>query len=101
VKRCCFIAMPLRPEFKEVSDAILPAFDEPQSFQSRRITSIALGDVIETIRNSIAACECAIAVITGEDPNVMYELGLLHAVGKPSRATIHRCIRAGELQMEY
>jgi hypothetical protein len=55
VKRCCFIAMPLRPEFKEVSDAILPAFDEPQSFQSRRITSIALGDVIETIRNSIAA----------------------------------------------
>ena len=42
------------------------------------------GNILEMIRRGIESCECAIVDITGENPNVMYELGLLHALDKPT-----------------
>ena len=96
VKRRCFIAMPFCKEFKEVEDAILRAFDGLAVVPVKTDQLDRVGDVIETIRNSIAACECAIAVITGGNPNVMYELGLLHAVGKPT-VLLYEVDEAGRL----
>ena len=82
LKRRCFVAMPF--ELKQIDRTILRSFRELSVVPVRTDKIPKVGDVIETIRNSIATCECAIAVITGLNPNVMYELGLLHALGKPT-----------------
>lgn len=34
------------------------------------------------LRAAIHACDCAVAVLTGFNPNVLYEVGLAHALGK-------------------
>ena len=52
-----------------------------------------VGNVLEIIRQSIAACECAVVVISGKNANVMYELGLVHALDKP---TLLVCERASD-----
>jgi nucleoside 2-deoxyribosyltransferase len=42
-----------------------------------------LGDIVRAIRSSLRFCDCALAVLTDLNPNVMYELGLAHAQNKP------------------
>lgn len=41
------------------------------------------GSITDTIFNYITNCELVIANMTGLNPNVMYELAIRHAVGKP------------------
>src|SRR5262249_19195250 len=42
------------------------------------------GDVIERVKHRISNCELIIADITGNNPNVLYELGYADGVGKPA-----------------
>jgi hypothetical protein len=42
-----------------------------------------IGNALGVLRAAIDSCECAVAVTTGWNPNVMYELGLVHAGGRP------------------
>jgi hypothetical protein len=84
VRRRCFIMMPFDTSFDEVYDrvifpAIALAHFEPIRTDRRAIT----GDVTAYLRNEIHTCHCGLAVVTGSNPNVMYELGLAHALHKP------------------
>lgn len=40
--------------------------------------------VIEDIKKLISACDLILCEISGNNPNVFYELGLAHAIGKPA-----------------
>jgi hypothetical protein len=42
-----------------------------------------IGSAVDTLRMTISASDCCIAVMTGCNPNVMYEVGLAHAWAKP------------------
>jgi predicted Rossmann-fold nucleotide-binding protein len=80
----CFVIMRFHEESDPVYDkAIRPAL-EVCGFQAWRTDrSVPTGDIIEAIRDGINHCYFAIVDTTEDRPNVMYELGLAHATGKP------------------
>jgi|GEM_PF-3362866 len=80
----CFVMMPFADDFDEVYDECIDPV-----LQSLNILPVMLknlyitGSVVDTIKSSISNCKGAIADITGNNANVMYELGLAHAENKP------------------
>ncbi|MCA8951693.1 MAG: hypothetical protein KDE27_19450 [Planctomycetes bacterium] len=80
----CFVAM----RFTRVDDPIFASIravlDSLGIMPVRTDELDRTGNILEMIRRGIESCECAIVDITGENPNVMYELGLLHALDKPT-----------------
>ncbi len=81
----CFVIMRFHSSSDPVfDDAIAPAL-AVHGFQAWRTDrSVATGDVVAAIRDGISHCYFAIADTTGDRPNVMYELGLIHATRKPA-----------------
>lgn len=80
----CFVIMPFSKENDPVFDkAICPALAAHGYQPWRTDRSMSVGDVVEAIRDGINHCYFAIADTTKDRPNVMYELGLAHATGKP------------------
>ncbi|MES2133137.1 MAG: hypothetical protein V4506_12395 [Bacteroidota bacterium] len=84
VKNSCFVVMPFSSLFQsEYENIILPAFNElniecirgDEIYSKQRI----MDDVWQSIRN----CRLVLAELTGRNPNVLYEVGLAHAIGKP------------------
>lgn len=91
-----FLAMPFRPELSWIREAIRAAAQE-LAIQLRAVDEIlAPGEeIVAGIREEIRRCSLAYAVLTDLNPNVMYELGLLHEASKPTilladRETINR-----------
>lgn len=80
-----FLAMPFRPELRWVREAIRRATME-LSIQLRAVDeTLAPGEeIVSGIRQEIRACSLAYVVLTDLNPNVMYELGLLHEASKPT-----------------
>lgn len=84
VENSCFVAMPFSPLFQvEYEKIIQPVL------QNMDITCIR-GDeiytkqrIVDDIWNSIKTCRFVLAELTGKNPNVIYEIGLAHAIGKP------------------
>jgi nucleoside 2-deoxyribosyltransferase len=82
--RTCFVLMPFRPPFDGYyREVIVPAIEAVgltpvRADEVRRPGSI-MGQIFEGIR-SAAVC---VADLTGNNPNVMYELGIAHALHKP------------------
>jgi hypothetical protein len=74
------VAMPFAPDFKEIYRIVKNACDSLNLIPVRTDELPLVGNVVEIIREGIASCECAVAVITGQNPNVMYDLGLQHAL---------------------
>jgi hypothetical protein len=107
--RKCFIIMPFSSAYLPLYEkSILPAISD-EGFTPIRADRLNLvGDAVGTLRRAITNCDCALAVITPQfrddvlkndgryNPNVMYELGFAHALGKP---VILLCeyLRDGEL----
>ena len=84
----CFILMPFATEFDRVYfDAIKPAALEAAA--DIKITmSVSRADeyaspshITRDIIEMLCRCTCAIADLTGGNPNVFYELGVVHAMG--------------------
>jgi predicted Rossmann-fold nucleotide-binding protein len=84
LKLPCFVIMPFRKGYDALfKDAIKPAVEAAGYLPVRTDMLNAPGEILATIGRGIENCACAIAVITGLQPNVMYELGLAHAHRKP------------------
>jgi hypothetical protein len=80
-----FVLMPFDPEFQSIyADLIKPALEDV-GYEVRRADSVIdqhniLRDVVEYI----VRADLVIAELTSLNPNVMYELGIAHALAKPT-----------------
>jgi hypothetical protein len=84
LKTDIFVIMPFLDELKPVYD------DHIRSVAQKRKLTVARGDdfftaksVMSDIWNAINACRLVIADCTGRNPNVFYEMGMAHTLGKP------------------
>ena len=78
----CFVIMPFAPSFDEVYDTIQEALEGPKlNFKCARADELkGGGHIIEDILREIAEAEIVIADLTGRNPNVFYELGIVQMV---------------------
>jgi nucleoside 2-deoxyribosyltransferase len=82
--RSCFVIMSFQKEQDRIYDsAIRPALEAHGLLPVRTDRLLAVGNIVEAIRDGLRHCYFAIADTTGDRPNVMYELGLAHADNKP------------------
>jgi hypothetical protein len=83
-KHTCFFVMPFRPELNFVYLYLRAHLEKRHSLTVLRgdnnVLTIAL---LEKIRSQILAADVIVADITGQNPNVFYELGYAHAFKKP------------------
>ena len=79
----CFALMPFQDEHFEVYEtAIMPAV-EKQGLRSLHAGEIfGNREIVEDIWDSICSARIVVADVTGRNPNVFYELGICHTLGK-------------------
>ena len=79
-----FFIMPFRPGlnfmFLHMKHFIEASFAGTQC--ARGDTDISIGMLINKIRSNIGEADVVIADCSGGNPNVFYELGIAHALGK-------------------
>ncbi len=83
--KLAFILMPFEDKLTEIyNHKIKPTLeDEPFLFKCKRADDIVSNkSIMEDIWKSICEARIIIADITGFNPNVMYELGIAHTLGK-------------------
>jgi hypothetical protein len=79
-----FIAMPYAKEFNNAYYFGIKYPVEQRGRKCERVDQDAFtGDIVERLRRRIATCELIIADITGNNPNVFYEIGYAEGIGKP------------------
>ncbi len=79
-----FVVMPFAPELKLIyDDHIVPVVNQLGRKASRGDDFFGTGAVMSEIWNAICASQIVIADCTGRNPNVFYEIGVAHTVGKP------------------
>lgn len=80
----CFVAMPFNPLFKsEYENIIQPAIVELGLECVRGDEIYSQQRIMDDIWLSIRSCRLVVAELTSRNPNVLYEIGLAHALGKP------------------
>ena len=78
-----FLIIPLNPAFKRIYDLNVTTALRRIGFDAKSIdTDMRTGMIIEQIWEAICKSRAVIADVTGKNPNVFYELGLAHAIGK-------------------
>jgi hypothetical protein len=82
-KPACFLAMPYGPPwFGAVRDAVESAATTA-GYEFDIASNIAMpGGIMNQVWNSVRSAEVVVADLTGLNANVMYELGVAHALGK-------------------
>jgi hypothetical protein len=86
----CFVAMPFAehpvPGAFEAIDSVL----KDLGYQAVRVDREKFsGNIMEVIWESIRHCDLAIIDLTAHRPNVYYEMGIAHALDKPTLLVIH------------
>lgn len=80
----CFVIMPFSSMYEtEYQRVIQPVIEEFGVTCVRGDEIYEKQRIMDDIWNSIKNCRFAVAELTGKNPNVMYEIGLAHALGKP------------------
>ncbi|MCP4548197.1 MAG: PAS domain S-box protein [bacterium] len=81
----CYVAVPYRQEFHAIHDKILKPLAAQHKYMAQKADSKMV--FTESMRTKmygmIRNADFVIGDMTGDNPNVMYELGLAHAFGKP------------------
>lgn len=78
-----FVLMPFAPEFDDVySIGIKDACKKAGAYCERLDEQIFRENMLERIYNQIAKADLIVADMTGRNPNVFYEVGYAHALGK-------------------
>ncbi|NOQ26694.1 MAG: hypothetical protein GQ564_15145 [Bacteroidales bacterium] len=84
VKNSCFVVMPFNSLYQsEYENIILPALNELNIECIRGDEIYSKQRIMDDIWLSIRNCRFVLAELTGRNPNVLYEVGLAHAIGKP------------------
>lgn len=78
-----FVLMPFSKKFNDLYNlGIRPACEEAGAYCQRVSEQIYEGKIIDRIYNQIATADFIVAVMTGKNPNVFYEVGYAHALNK-------------------
>jgi hypothetical protein len=78
-----FVLMPFKEEFNDIYElGIEAACEEAGAFCQRVDRQIFFGNMLERIYNQIAKADVIVADVTGQNPNVFYEIGYAHALNK-------------------
>lgn len=81
----CFVIMPFSPEYELVYRQLIKPAAETVGLKVLRADDIySPGVVTEQIRAAIHQSIICVADITGRNPNVLYEVGIAHTLGKPT-----------------
>ncbi len=82
-KDLCFVLIPFRTPFSRIfKNVIKPALEEVGFKVAKADDVFEPGPVIEQIWEYINKAEIILADVTGRNPNVFYELGIAHTLGK-------------------
>ena len=81
----CFVVMPFRPELRYLFLFIKQHIEGRYAGTAceRGDATILTVPLLDKISNYIKRADVVIADCTGRNPNVFYELGMAHALGKP------------------
>lgn len=78
-----FVIMPFAPDFDEIYNLFIATTLASAGFEVFRAdTILSQRNILEDVVSSIAESDLIVADLTGSNPNVYYELGLAHALGK-------------------
>lgn len=81
----CFVVMQFTDEFNMLYEEVIKPTCESFGFRVVRADdSYTSGLIIEDITRSIREASVVIADITPDNPNVFYEVGYAHGIGKPT-----------------
>jgi hypothetical protein len=84
VTNSCFVVMPFEPLYlAEYERVIKPALESAGLACVRGDEIYANQAIVQDIWLSIRRSRMVVAELSGRNPNVMYEIGLAHAIGKP------------------
>jgi hypothetical protein len=80
----CFVVMPFKPELHYFYLFIQKYLSEKHSLRVERgDAQVLTRPLIEKIRDQIFQANVILADVTGANPNVLYEVGVAHALAKP------------------
>ncbi|MBI5604179.1 MAG: hypothetical protein HY879_12585 [Deltaproteobacteria bacterium] len=83
LKNTCFVAMPFdRLYTAEYETVIRPAIEKANLVAIRGDEIYAKARIVDDIWHSIRSARAIVAELTSKNPNVLYEVGLAHAIGK-------------------
>lgn len=84
ITNSCFVVMPFHSVFtSEYEKVIKPAVEEAGLKCIRGDEIYTRQAIVEDIWHSVKEARIVVAELSGRNPNVMYEIGLAHAIGKP------------------
>lgn len=84
VSNSCFVAMPYDLLFKEEYKLVIrPAIEAADLECVRADETFTSKPIIQDIWDQIRSARLVVAELTSANPNVLYEVGLAHALGKP------------------
>lgn len=81
----CFVIMPFSPEYELVYRQLIKPAGETSGLKVLRADDIySPGVITEQIKAAIHQSIICIADVTSKNPNVLYEVGIAHTLGKPT-----------------
>lgn len=84
ITNSCFVVMPFQAVFEsEYEKVIKPAIESAGLLCVRGDEIYTRQAIVEDIWHSMKKARVVVAELSGRNPNVMYEIGLAHALGKP------------------
>jgi len=87
-RKNCFVLMPFDPQYREVYAEVYKPVCAENDLDCWRVDEIARpGSITRDIVEGIIDAEVVIADLTGQNPNVFYELGIAHSVGNKTIMT--------------
>lgn len=87
-RKNCFVLMPFDPKYREVYAEVYKPVCAENDLDCWRVDEVARpGSITRDIVEGIIDAEVVIADLTGQNPNVFYELGIAHSVGNKTIMT--------------
>lgn len=79
----CFIIMPFKEELRIVKDTVAEIIEQQSAGRVYRADdSFHPGNIMDQVKSSIAFADFCVADVSGANPNVLWEAGYAHALGK-------------------